>query len=152
MQKSETLQALLKETYFLSDVLGHESCVEHFDLDCVDEYAVVEERREGIERGIQLAALAAKKPEASLWSFAYNACEEDDGVAIFLATEEELTELFEENGPKYEIFRSYSPTHPERPNDTEVIKESLTLSEAKEHCKDPGTESKGLYFDGYRKE
>jgi len=53
---------------------------------------------------------------------------------------------------RYEIFRSFAPHHPTRPNETEsAIRTGLTLEEAQEHCRDDNTHSSD-WFDGYRKE
>ena len=53
---------------------------------------------------------------------------------------------------RYEIFRSFAPHHPTRPNETEAeIRLGLTLDEAQEHCRDDNTHGSD-WFDGYRKE
>ena len=51
----------------------------------------------------------------------------------------------------YEIFRSFAPHHPTRPNETKRrIRTGLTLDEAQEHCRDESTHGSD-WFDGYRK-
>lgn len=49
----------------------------------------------------------------------------------------------------YEIFRSYAPHHPTRPNQIVVVRKGLTLDEAREHCNDEDTHGVD-WFDGYR--
>ena len=47
----------------------------------------------------------------------------------------------------YKIMRYYKGNRKPR-----TIKKGLTLEQAKRHCRDPKTEKKGIYFDGYTKE
>jgi len=49
----------------------------------------------------------------------------------------------------YKIIRFY---HPSLNKDNGIIKEGLTLEEAKEHCQDDNTREEGIYFDGYNEE
>jgi len=59
------------------------------------------------------------------------------------------TKQREETMATYKIVRFYAPhLHKEK----EVIKTGLTLEEAQEHCSDPETSVKGVYFDGYYEE
>jgi hypothetical protein len=51
--------------------------------------------------------------------------------------------------PTYKIIRFYAP-HLNK--EKEVIETGLTLAEAQEHCNDPDTHEKGVYFDGYDEE
>ena len=57
-----------------------------------------------------------------------------------------------EDDKRYEVIRFYDYNHPTRPDESEVIKGDLTLEEAREHCKDPGTRRDEMYFDGYNEE
>jgi hypothetical protein len=60
--------------------------------------------------------------------------------------------MWSEKTIKYEIFRSFAPHHPTRPNETEApIRSDLTLEEAQEHCRDESTSGVD-WFDGYRPE
>lgn len=47
----------------------------------------------------------------------------------------------------YKIVRKYRDTN--HPDHDKVIAEGLTLEEAKEHCKDPSTSEKGVWFDAF---
>ena len=49
----------------------------------------------------------------------------------------------------YEIVRYY---HPSLDREDEVVRRRLTLAEAQKHCRDPRTDKRGEYFDGYRRE
>lgn len=50
----------------------------------------------------------------------------------------------------YEIVRFYAEDG--HPDHGKIIKSGLTIEEAKEHCQDPDTEEKGVWFDGFREE
>lgn len=46
----------------------------------------------------------------------------------------------------YQIVRSW---HPFLNKTNRVIKKNLTLKESQDHCSDPSTREKGVWFDGY---
>jgi hypothetical protein len=50
----------------------------------------------------------------------------------------------------YKIVRKYKDNS--HPDHDLVIKEGLSLDEAKEHCKDPDTQEKGVWFDAFYEE
>lgn len=47
----------------------------------------------------------------------------------------------------YKIIRYYAPG---QNRENETIQKDLTLEEAQEHCQDPSTSEKDVYFDGYQ--
>lgn len=49
---------------------------------------------------------------------------------------------------KYKIIRYYKAAG----RGSRVIKRGLTLEQARKHTRDPKTEKKGVYFDGFTKE
>ena len=46
----------------------------------------------------------------------------------------------------YNVIRYYNPNLNKL---NEIVKDGLTLAEAKEHCQDKGSRESGIYFDGY---
>ena len=50
----------------------------------------------------------------------------------------------------YKILRKYKDSS--HPDNNRVVKEGLSLAEAKEHCQDPDTEEKGVWFDAFYEE
>jgi hypothetical protein len=50
----------------------------------------------------------------------------------------------------YEIIRKYADANHSDHN--KVIATGLTLAEAQEHCKDPSTHEKGVWFDCFYEE
>lgn len=52
--------------------------------------------------------------------------------------------------PTYEVIRKYA--NPNHPDHNKVIATGLTLAEAQEHCKDPATHEKGVWFDCFYEE
>jgi hypothetical protein len=50
----------------------------------------------------------------------------------------------------YKIVRKhFDPNHPDH---NKEIDSGLTLAEAQDHCKDPSTHEKGVWFDAFYKE
>jgi hypothetical protein len=50
----------------------------------------------------------------------------------------------------YKIVRKYADFN--HPDNDMVVDEGLTLEEAQEHCSDPDTSEKGVWFDSFYKE
>ena len=50
----------------------------------------------------------------------------------------------------YKIVRKHRDMN--HPDNNRVIKTGLTLEEAREHCNDPATSEKGVWFDVYCEE
>jgi hypothetical protein len=51
---------------------------------------------------------------------------------------------------KYKIVRKYKDDS--HPDNNKVIDTGLTIEEAREHCKDPSTHEKGVWFDCFYEE
>jgi len=56
----------------------------------------------------------------------------------------------EEEDETYKIVRYYKDSS--HPKHRKIIKTGLTRKEAQDHCNDPDTEEKGVWFDGFEKE
>ena len=52
--------------------------------------------------------------------------------------------------PTYKIVRKYANAN--HPDHNKEIDSGLTLAEAQEHCKDPSTHEKGVWFDCFYEE
>jgi hypothetical protein len=52
--------------------------------------------------------------------------------------------------PTYRIVRFYKDSgHPDHHKEIDT---GLTLEQAKDHCNDPSSEEKGIWFDGFEEE